>query len=235
MRSKRKRFCYRAFTLAEILITIGIIGVVAAITIPTLITNYQKKITATKLKKTYAELTNAVKLSEADNGEVSGWNITNKSEENFDEYILPYIKASKKNYKAYSFKYTFANGALGNTLDIVNRSTVVYTLLSGVQIITSQTNKERKGLSLVIDLNGVETPPNRIGRDTFYITIYPVFGVQMAQRDENEVASGKYVLKSRKTLLNGPALYGYNCNNLGIWCGALIQRDGWTISKDYPW
>lgn len=98
--------------LAEILITIGIIGVVAAITIPTLITNYQKKITATKLKKTYAELTNAVRLSEADNGEVSGWNITNKSEENFDEYILPYIKASKKNYKAYSFKYTFANGAL---------------------------------------------------------------------------------------------------------------------------
>lgn len=148
---------------------------------------------------------------------------------------MPYIKASKKNYKAYSFKYTFANGALGNTLDIVNRSTVVYTLLSGVQIITLQTNKERKGLSLVIDLSGVETPPNRIGRDTFYITIYPVFGVQKAQRDENEVASGKYVLKSRKTLLNGPALYGYNCNNLGVWCDALIQRDGWTISKDYPW
>lgn len=83
---------------------------------------------------------------------------------------MPYIKASKKNYKAYSFKYKFANGTLGNTLDIVNRNTVVYTLLSGVQIITSQVNKERKGLSLVID-----SPPNRIGRDTFYITIYPVF------------------------------------------------------------
>ena len=32
-----------AFTLAEVLITLGIIGVVAAITMPTLINNYQKK------------------------------------------------------------------------------------------------------------------------------------------------------------------------------------------------
>ncbi len=33
-----------AFTLAEVLITLAIIGIVAALTIPTLISNYQKKI-----------------------------------------------------------------------------------------------------------------------------------------------------------------------------------------------
>ena len=38
-----------AFTLAEVLITLGIIGVVAAMTIPTLMTNYQKKSTATQM------------------------------------------------------------------------------------------------------------------------------------------------------------------------------------------
>ena len=32
----------RAFTLAEVLITLGIIGIVAALTMPTLIGNYQK-------------------------------------------------------------------------------------------------------------------------------------------------------------------------------------------------
>lgn len=32
-----------AFTLAEVLITLGIIGIVAAMTIPTLITNHQKR------------------------------------------------------------------------------------------------------------------------------------------------------------------------------------------------
>lgn len=33
----------KAFTLAEVLITLGIIGVVAALTIPGLITNFQKR------------------------------------------------------------------------------------------------------------------------------------------------------------------------------------------------
>ena len=41
----------KAFTLAEVLITLGIIGVVAAITIPGLITKYQKLVTVVKLKK----------------------------------------------------------------------------------------------------------------------------------------------------------------------------------------
>lgn len=42
---------HKAFTLAETLITIGIIGVVAAMTIPILIKNYKAQVTATKLKK----------------------------------------------------------------------------------------------------------------------------------------------------------------------------------------
>jgi len=46
----------KGFTLAEVLITLGIIGVVAAITIPGLVNHYQKKETANKLKKVYAEL-----------------------------------------------------------------------------------------------------------------------------------------------------------------------------------
>lgn len=40
-----------AFTLAEVLITLGIIGVVAALTIPTLVNNYRKKQFETGLKK----------------------------------------------------------------------------------------------------------------------------------------------------------------------------------------
>ena len=68
-----KRKVQVGFTLAEVLITLGIIGVVAAMTIPTLMTNYQKKSTATQLKKTYATISNAVRLSEEENGELSGW------------------------------------------------------------------------------------------------------------------------------------------------------------------
>ena len=42
-----------AFTLAEVLITLGIIGVVAAMTIPTLMQKYYEKQTVAKLKETY--------------------------------------------------------------------------------------------------------------------------------------------------------------------------------------
>lgn len=34
-----------SFTLAEVLVTLGIIGVVAALTMPTLIANYRKQVT----------------------------------------------------------------------------------------------------------------------------------------------------------------------------------------------
>ena len=44
----KKRF---GFTLAEVLITLGIIGVVAAMTMPILYTNIQKKTTVAKLQK----------------------------------------------------------------------------------------------------------------------------------------------------------------------------------------
>ena len=80
-----------AFTLAEVLITIGIIGVVAAITIPTLITNYQKKVTVNRLKQTYSIIEQAVKRSEAENGDISSWDFNMPSDERFEKYLAPYL------------------------------------------------------------------------------------------------------------------------------------------------
>ena len=58
-----------AFTLAEILITLGIIGVVAAMTIPSIIIDYQKKHTVEALKKAYSTLDQALVSSIFENGE----------------------------------------------------------------------------------------------------------------------------------------------------------------------
>ncbi|MDR1168335.1 MAG: type II secretion system GspH family protein [Heliobacteriaceae bacterium] len=54
------------FTLAEVLITLGIIGVVAALTMPALISNYQQMVVKTQFKKAYAVLQNAWGLAESD-------------------------------------------------------------------------------------------------------------------------------------------------------------------------
>ena len=46
----------KAFTLAEVLITLGIIGIIAAMTLPSLIQKQQKKMAANQLKVMYSDI-----------------------------------------------------------------------------------------------------------------------------------------------------------------------------------
>ena len=66
-----------AFTLAEVLITLGIIGVVAAMTIPTLIANYQEKQIVSQLSKAFQTLSNAYQMMQIEYGPVSTWSLRN--------------------------------------------------------------------------------------------------------------------------------------------------------------
>ena len=49
----------KAFTLAEVLIVLGIIGVISAMTLPTLISNYQKQVLVNQLRKSHSLLSQA--------------------------------------------------------------------------------------------------------------------------------------------------------------------------------
>ena len=57
-----------AFTLAEVLITLGIIGVIAALTIPSLIAKYQDKVLIQQTKKAFSVFQNGLALASQDNG-----------------------------------------------------------------------------------------------------------------------------------------------------------------------
>lgn len=100
-----------AFTLAEVLITLGIIGIVAALTIPSLMSNYRKKVIETRLSKFYATINNAIKLAEYDYDDRTGWDelgsgfikdengkdtATPKAEAWVNKYLVPYIKGDTK-------------------------------------------------------------------------------------------------------------------------------------------
>lgn len=54
----------KGFTLAEVLITLGIIGIVASMTLPALTAKYRKRVIETRLKKFYTVMTQAIILSE---------------------------------------------------------------------------------------------------------------------------------------------------------------------------
>ena len=66
----------RAFTLAEVLITLGIIGIVVALTMPALIWNYRKKQTVTQLKKVYSALQQSILMSQNEYGDIADWDWT---------------------------------------------------------------------------------------------------------------------------------------------------------------
>lgn len=89
-------FKYKGFTLAEVLVTLGIIGVVSAMTVPTLMQNHQRKAYITQLHKVYNEFTqaavmvlndnNAINLTEAHLGS-SAQNVTTNSEAFIKKYF----------------------------------------------------------------------------------------------------------------------------------------------------
>ena len=56
-----------AFTLAEVLITLGIIGVVASLTLPSIVAHYKEKVLVTQVQKAYSEMQNALKMYSAQN------------------------------------------------------------------------------------------------------------------------------------------------------------------------
>ena len=63
----KKAYRHNAFTLAEVLITLGIIGVVAAMTLPTLIAKNQEKVLETQRKKAASVISNGYRKMMADN------------------------------------------------------------------------------------------------------------------------------------------------------------------------
>ena len=99
----------KGFTLAEVLITLGIIGVVAAMTLPTLVQNYKEQETVTRVKKFYSVFSQAYAMAVLENGTIDTWGLVNserdkdgmytedslKQNEIFIQKIAPYLKKIK--------------------------------------------------------------------------------------------------------------------------------------------
>ena len=178
-----------AFTLAEVLITLGIIGVVAAITIPTLLSKYQMKVFETAFKKQYSVLQNAINYSvqvegisecyiyfEADSGRYtdinSDCNTFRKSLISLLQ-LQPYDKQHDTEYKFKSRDEVLAEG--GKTVnehcnyDNSVNSQVSYFTKDGAILIFSNVSNTANPI-ITIDVNG-KKGPNKWGYDVFFMTL----------------------------------------------------------------
>lgn len=205
------------FTLAEVLITLGIIGVVAALTMPVLVGNYQKKQTVTKLKRAFSVLSQAVLMSELDNESTEFWNYNLEAKEFYDIYLKKYLITTEdvqfsEIRKVVTYRYlnnVEAEGAIGN-----NNSYAI-KLNDGTFVIIDGWFDAIEGNSrnIIFDINGL-AKPNKIGRDVFYFRLYKKKG--LIGYDE----SGDQ---------------GCERNASGYSCSQKIMEDGWEIKDDYPW
>lgn len=96
---KEDKLKIRAFTLAEVLITLGVIGVVAAMTLPTVINQYNKIVTVTRLQKSYTVFSQAIKMAEVKYGPAREWPDWNDAEIILDKYIIPELNGAKNTVK----------------------------------------------------------------------------------------------------------------------------------------
>jgi len=117
-----------AFTLAEVLITLGIIGVVAAMTMPTLIQKQREKQTVARLKSTYSILSQAYQRAIQENGTPDTWGLIgwrtgdqmtaaerNNTQKTIDENFFKYLKTTEickdgSTKCNLDIKYKFLNG-----------------------------------------------------------------------------------------------------------------------------
>ena len=248
-RPLRKRVRVRgklAFTLAEVLITLGIIGIVASMTMPTLIGKYKKKELANRAKVAYSILSQAIKLSEVENGEVKYWDTSPGGGHGFEntrlfdeKYILPYLKG---------YKYC----ASGKSEEAVKKcglaafsASHTYFLSNGVAISAqpsaSPTHEANFVLNLDMDVNGPQGP-NRMGYDQFQFYLYREYG-NFAPISEVAALTREDILRGKNVMIDGDMHYvackKSKTEDNDIYyrhgCTALLMMDGWEFKDDYPW
>ena len=173
-----------AFTLAEVLITLGIIGVVAAITLPTLIQNYQKQVLVTQLKKMYATLNEGFKRI-AVNEKCStiicaGLKYRYMSDDNDSLFSLDFSneRTKEKIVKEFKLENVFVGTAPSNSIYnyevkylFVDDKTSFLNFLSDDEYSLVGTTSSGEiivfnGYSILVDINGLKSP-NTFGRDIF--------------------------------------------------------------------
>lgn len=240
-------FKKKAFTLAEVLITLGIIGIVAAMTIPTLISNYQKSQVLGQIKSTYAQLNNAIQMATVEYGtDINQWYIpydtaANATKYFVETYLLP-------NLKTISVCGADTSSACLHLVKYLNSSTNTYisgysngyafTMANGcmVEVMAADLNGPSVAdvrVQVFFDVNG-KNKPNILGKDAFIVELGGA--PWQANVNKNKFMPYGWAVGDERTDYTN--FDGTNCDKTtgnGQRCLGLIMYDGWQIKDDYPW
>ncbi len=202
-----------AFTLAEVLITLGIIGIVAAMTIPTLIHSYNKKVVETKLVRFNSVMNQALGLSTVKN---NGMPPTSKG----------FGEDSSNESRSETAQTWFQNNIFKHIKSLKDEGTHNYYYWAefddGSGFYTYVTAGGDYWIFYCLDFENNCGPENFDGIHSFLFTYnYEKNSIQPAWIDQSRSLCMTSCSNTANTFRHG--------------CIALIAQNNWKIPDDYPW
>ncbi len=164
----------KAFSLAEILISLVIIGIIAAITIPLLFADFQKQALKSALKKNYSVLKQALYRYYIENGEnlysSTVADTAGSGKAAISKYMNILNDNNNKAYVAQNDTETYKTYNNKSSINMYNFDDGQFVLSDG-SLILIQNDVWNAGsygdFFISVDVNGVEKKPNRLGKDLF--------------------------------------------------------------------
>lgn len=225
--NKNKRYITFGFTLAEVLITLGIIGIVAAMTISVLTAKYRSKVAVTQLKKMYSVMSQALlytvqeegnysslyAIQDYDSASIQAW---------YNKALKPYIKITNECFdnKAGCWAETtkYLNGNSLNYKNGIGTNIVTFNTIDGYSVnLDAITERGIIILRVYVDVNGKKLP-NTLGKDIYTFTF----------SDKGFVPVGRDLTDEE---VNSDCSKSGN----GYYCFERIMRNGWEIDKENLW
>lgn len=153
----------KGFTLAEVLTTLMVIGVVAALTIPSMMNSYKKHVTVVKLKKVYSQLSQAMKMIPITEGcDGADYECAGFLGDSTTGIVVKRLQLISKQFDVVD--QNFDDYSTGTIFSIYfttkDNITVGNTMLGG-------------STKWIVDINGKDVGPNQNGIDRFvFVTAY---------------------------------------------------------------
>lgn len=225
------------FTLAEVLITLGIIGIVAAMTLPAVLASYRKKEIEVRLKKFSSTMQNAFNFATVDYGPIQNWKYPTKQND-ADEindfmftYLFPYLQGIKVCESGDAKCNQFHENFTGHTSNIMP----VYIFSDGscftMVIGGSSADMGVATIHYWFDYN-CAGKPNKENEDIFK------FVTRFVNNKGTLFSAGNWrthEIQDRNTLLEYCKTSDTGDERGSGSCTRLIEYDGWEIKDDYPW
>lgn len=161
----------KGFTLAEVLVTLGIIGVVSAMTVPSLMQNYQRQSYVTQLHKVYNEFSQAFVRYQTDRNAINLKEAGFSSQNDVNSFIKSYFKVVKECESmndCFAASYKKINGTATSAWAFNYKS---FILANGASIRPGYSPDGNKIINMALDINGPKGP-NIVGRDLFWLYVY---------------------------------------------------------------